>query len=1028
MTKLKVWEEYIEFQNKYTEIYGDKCICFIQVGDFYEIYSIKKEGYMRDVCDIMGIIITQKNVGSNENPYMAGIPYQGIKKFVDRLIEQDYIIVIINQIGPKNSKGGYDKRDVERILCKSNVDVFFDISENNFQKTNNLLSIYLEEEQTLNNKIVITAGLSVINLTTGESNVYEISSNEYEVFEEVYRFVEGYNPSELIIHCKKLKKYNEEDIINRLNIMDRKYYYGFYDKKLDYLKLSYQESFFKKIFPNTGMMNVIQYLDLHYKLYALNSYVLLLQFAYEHESNILKNIKKPTIYNSNKHLILYNDALYQLNVVPNKIVKNSSKFKSLYDVINNTSTAIGRRVLKDRLLNPITDVIELNKKYDMVEKMLGSIEIYENLLKNVLDIDRYHRKLYLGILQPKEYAMLSESYDNILRLIDLYQKDFMEYSFLENDNILEFNEYISEYRRIFNVDIMIKYSLKNKNIEESIFNKGIYEEIDVVDDIIIECKNYFNDFIEQCIKWIKEYEGKSNKDSIKLSYQEKQKNKNGEEREGTYMITMSKRHGDILKQIFKNKKMDGYKFEFHTKSDIKLVSDGIVEVSDRLIKHMNKVEYMVKEEYGRLLDVFASKYNFDGVSRFVGEIDFVKSCAKTSKMYGYSKPEIVNNNKSFIDAIDLRHPIVERLSLSTKYIPNDVKLGLEEDGMLLFGINAGGKSCYLKSVGLSVILAQMGCYVPAKEFKYYPYHHIFTRISGDDNLFHGQSSFAVEMNEMRSILNYANENSLVLGDEVCRGTETVSALAIVMSALNKFSKNNINFIFATHLHQLSEMSSEFKNIGVYHISVDTKDGKLVYERKLKRGSGESIYGLEVAKHLINNEEFIDYAYKIRNKLLNIPEYIVEPKTSKYNSNVYVDKCEICNKTNKEEQLDVHHILFQSHCNENGLVEHVQKNDKSNLVVLCKTHHIAVHNKDLDIYGYKDTNDGMILDYKMIDKTEYKNKRKSRLKYNLEDIKIIEQYRGKPINYIIKKMSEEHQINISKTTLKKIYDGNYISYQ
>ncbi len=193
---------------------------------------------------------------------------------------------------------------------------------------------------------------------------------------------------------------------------------------------------------------------------------------------------------------------------------------------------------------------------------------------------------------------------------------------------------------------------------------------------------------------------------------------------------------------------------------------------------------------------------------------------------------------------------------------------------------------------------------------------------------------------------------------------------------------------------------------------------------MKHGSGESIYGLEVAKHLINDKEFINFAYDVRNELLNVPEYVLQPKSSKYNSEIYVDKCEICGKTYKDEQLDVHHILFQCNCNEEGMIDHIKKNDKSNLVVLCKEHHIQVHNKDLEIYGYKDTENGSILSYKFIDKIEYENKKKNRLKYDENDIKIIEQYKNKPLNYVIKKLNDDHNIKISRTTLKKINSGAY----
>jgi DNA mismatch repair protein MutS len=449
------------------------------------------------------------------------------------------------------------------------------------------------------------------------------------------------------------------------------------------------------------------------------------------------------------------------------------------------------------------------------------------------------------------------------------------------------------------------------------------------------------------------------------------------------------------------------------------------------IEATNKIVELVKKKYIEKLEYFDKKYNFDKIAEFIAEIDFVKSNAKTAKLYGYCKPSIVHNNRSFIDAIDVRHPIIERIDINTNYIPNDVFLSKDNiDGMLLYCLNSGGKSSYMKSVGLNIILAQMGSFVAAKEFKFFPYTKIFTRISGDDNIFYGQSSFAVEMSELRSILKFSDQRSLVLGDEICRGTETVSALALVSSAINKFSINKVNFIFATHLHKLSEMNciKSLHNIGLYHLLVDTSNGKLEYKRKLEKGSGESIYGIEVAKHLIDDKDFINFAYNIRNELLNISDYILHPKTSKYNTNIFVDKCQIdnCNKNYKNEQLDVHHILFQSQCNNNDLIDHIRKNDKSNLVVLCKEHHSQVHNKNLEIYGYIDTENGKKLDYKFIDKKDFENKKKNRLKYNSNQISIIKQFKNnnKPINYILKKLKDDYNINIGRSTLNKIFNDQY----
>ena len=220
------------------------------------------------------------------------------------------------------------------------------------------------------------------------------------------------------------------------------------------------------------------------------------------------------------------------------------------------------------------------------------------------------------------------------------------------------------------------------------------------------------------------------------------------------------------------------------------------------------------------------------IAHFIAKLDLIKTYSKISKKYGYCRPIIKSQQQSntnhqqqnhhnrhqslsYITAKDLRHPIIERNQKNLEYIPNDVNIGLKEKGMVLFGINSSGKSCYMKSVGLSIIMAQMGMFVPAKSFTYYPYTNIFTRISGDDNIFRGLSSFAVEMTELRTIINHASSSSLVIGDEVCRGTEDTSALAIVSATINHFKKHDINFIFTSHLHKLTKI---VKDVSFYHLS------------------------------------------------------------------------------------------------------------------------------------------------------------------------------------------------------------------
>ena len=278
----------------------------------------------------------------------------------------------------------------------------------------------------------------------------------------------------------------------------------------------------------------------------------------------------------------------------------------------------------------------------------------------------------------------------------------------------------------------------------------------------------------------------------------------------------------------------------------------------------------------------------------------------------------------------------------------------DQDGILLYGVNAVGKSSLMKAAGIAVIMAQMGCFVPAREFIYSPYRHIFTRISNNDNIFKGQSTFAVEMSELRSIMTRANKYSLILGDELCSGTETTSGISIVTAGVMRLAEKSSSFIFATHLHKLSEMPEilDCSNVHNYHMETifDKENNTLIYDRKLKRGSGNAIYGLEVAKAMNLDAEFIKCAEKIRKRILGQGETIVNDNVSVYNAKLVIDSCSVCG----EETEEVHHIEEQHLANKDGMIDYFHKNKLFNLVQLCHNCHHQVHHGSLVIKGYRDT--------------------------------------------------------------------------
>jgi DNA mismatch repair protein MutS len=272
----------------------------------------------------------------------------------------------------------------------------------------------------------------------------------------------------------------------------------------------------------------------------------------------------------------------------------------------------------------------------------------------------------------------------------------------------------------------------------------------------------------------------------------------------------------------------------------------------------------------------------------------------------------------------------------------------------------------MRAIGVNLILAQMGGFVAAKTFKYYPYDSIISRITGDDNLFKNQSMFTVEMTELRTILKRSTTNTLVLGDEICHGTEHYSGLAIVAASIKKLSKIGASFVFATHMHDLSEVEeiNELPNITKKHLYVEIDEDKFAYHRKLKDGPGPDTYGIEVARSLDMGSEFIRDALSIRNRLMSKNEKILETKKSKYNKNVFMDSCMICGSNT---DLETHHIKEQ--CTAvNNRIDHFHKNNKHNLAVLCKRCHDRVTYENLVITGYIQTTDGLQLQFSEGDKS------------------------------------------------------------
>lgn len=979
---MTIVDEYLYYHNKYTEQYGSKTFVLMQVGSFFESYATDDEGYnLNEISYLLNIIVTQKGKGNKvtrKHPYMLGIPLVSLDKYLRVLMENGYTVPLFEQSDNDNTS-----RKLSIIYSPGTY--INNISPN---ESNNIVCIYIEDELQRDTTYVICMGITVIDVTTGVNTVYEVLSTVKDntlASDEAVRFINSYNPKEIIVYRKKTKNENKtkhylskEKLLLYLELDNKSYNYS---ERIDksFYKLSYQEKYLTDLYNNKSFTdNPILELGFERMTYGLIGYILTIEYIYKHNETIIRNIKKPNIYVPDDHLILGNNALFQLSVFRNNSIDYGvSKIKSLFDVINNTSTAIGRRFLKERLINPILDIDKLNATYDKTELMMEN-NLYEDIekkLNGIVDIERLYRRVTLQQIHPFELANL---YDGLLcvKEINSLLKKKVNIS-LQKNNILKLKQFIKEYKNTYDLEKIKLFKIND--INESFFKSGVCKDIDLLQNQKNEYINFMNTTAEKITECINNSISKTKKGKkIKISDSIAKVDKNNKH---GYHISLTKIKGDIFKkELNDNVKIKINKNVTLTKKNIifkqldkgktKIFFSEIEEISNKLDSVETEISDKIKELYLEKLNEYTKNYSetFSHICNYIGLVDFLKSNAKTAKKHNYCKPIIKEHSNSYIKCKNVRHPIIENI-IDTEYIPHSVSLGSFKkntlDGMLIYGLNSAGKSVFMKSIGLSVIMAQCGMFVPAEKYEFSPYKSLYARITGNDNIFKGLSSFALEMTELKAILSRSDKNTLVIGDEICRGTEHISGNSIVASSIIQLSKAKASFIFATHLHEIPEIKEvkNLSNVKPFHLTVehDKENDMLVFDRKLKDGSGDSIYGITVAKYIINDSEFMNIATSIRNSLLNKNDTMVPTKTSRYNKDVYMDKCHNCGYKVKSpnEYLDTHHINFQKDCTD-GFVndkKHMKMNSKANLVPLCKKCHQDIDKHNITISGYKKTSKG-----------------------------------------------------------------------
>lgn len=397
-------------------------------------------------------------------------------------------------------------------------------------------------------------------------------------------------------------------------------------------------------------------------------------------------------------------------------------------------------------------------------------------------------------------------------------------------------------------------------------------------------------------------------------------------------------------------KITGLTYPVATGSNNSIVSTQINKICDTIITSKNEMKAEIENIFNDFVKKFQNtfEYQFQKIIDALTMIDTLQNKVYIVLRNKYTKPVICESAAtSYVKAKDLRHCLIEHINTNEIYVTNDIELGTgtQQDGILLYGTNAVGKTSLIRALGIAVIMAQAGLYVPCSSFEYIPYQSIFTRILGNDNLFKGMSTFMVEMSELRVILKSANKNALILGDELCSGTEMDSAISIFVAGLKKMHDAKCSFIFATHMHEINNYEEvvALSRMTMKHLEVtyNKELDCLVYDRKLKDGSGFSMYGLEVCKSLHLPDDFLEYANNIRLKYRNrtSEKSILSLSPSRYNANKIRTLCEMC-KT--EMGTEIHHLQHQKNADKHDFIDYFHKNHTANLVSICEKCHNNIH--------------------------------------------------------------------------------------
>lgn len=771
-------KHYVELKDKYEDT-----IILYRLGDFYEMFFEDAE----EVAHALELTLTGKSAGLDERVPMCGIPHHAAEVYIDKLIKKGYKVAICEQLEDPKTAKGIVKRDIVEVISSGTV-----INTNSLnEKENNYIGCLYD----FSYGFVLTYS----DITTGEVYSELLTNNTDDV---IYKIL-SLDIKELIVN----------ELINKVLL-----------SKIRSLKIPVT---IQNELLNDKYQNIYQNIS---DARIVNSIKLLLYYLDVLQKRNLSHFQEVVIKEKEQYLEM--DIHTKRNLELTECLRTKERTYSLLWLLDNTKTAMGSRKLKYFIENPLLDINKINKRYDIVSKLLEEFILAEELrndLYEVYDLERLCGKLSFGSANGKDLLQLKASLKVLPSIKEKLEK-------------IGFYEKITTMSDLYDLLEKSIYEEPPNTIKEGYLIKdGYSSELDELKDLSRGGKDFISRFETEerertGIKGLKVGFNKVFGYYIEISK--------------SYLNMVTDDMGYIRKQTLAN-------CERFINPILKEKEDLILSSEDRIINLEYNLFIKIRDKCKEYIP------ELQRTAKVISEIDVLSSFALVSEKYNYIRPVITTGNE--IKVLNSRHPVVERVLKGEEYVPNDIVMDNNTDILLITGPNMAGKSTYMRQLGIIAIMAQIGCFVPAEEATLPIFDKIFTRIGASDDLVSGESTFMVEMMEASRAIKYATRNSLILFDELGRGTATFDGMSLAQAILEYVAnKIKCKTLFSTHYHELTDMEKTIPNLKNKHVSAVEENGNITFLHKVKDGSVDKSYGINVAKLAGLPDEVIDRASGILN--------------------------------------------------------------------------------------------------------------------------------------------------------------------